>query len=288
VPALRALARAFPDHRLVLAAPAPLAPLAALTQSVDEVVPAAPLAPLPGELRDADLGVNLHGRGPRSHRVLAAAEPRRTIAFFNAEVPESAGGPRWMAGEHEVERWCRLLVESGVAADPDDLRLACPPPEDPAARGATLIHPGAGAPDRCWPVRNWGAVARAEAAAGRRVFVTGDARERALAERVAEAAGLGTDAVLAGTTDLAELAACVAAANRVACVDTGLGHLATALGTPSVLIFGRASLAEWRPRIDGHLHTVLTAPVEVGEVVEALASLPERPAERAAAALVQG
>ena len=43
VPALRALARAFPDHRHVLAAPAALAPLAALTGAVDEVVDTAPL-----------------------------------------------------------------------------------------------------------------------------------------------------------------------------------------------------------------------------------------------------
>ena len=38
VPALRALARAFPEHRRVLAAPAALAPLAALTETVHEVV----------------------------------------------------------------------------------------------------------------------------------------------------------------------------------------------------------------------------------------------------------
>jgi ADP-heptose:LPS heptosyltransferase len=38
VPALRALAAAFPEHRRVLATPAALAPLAALTGAVDEVV----------------------------------------------------------------------------------------------------------------------------------------------------------------------------------------------------------------------------------------------------------
>ena len=51
VPALRALARAFPDHRHVLAAPAALAPLAALTGAVDEVVDTAPLGPAPAGRR---------------------------------------------------------------------------------------------------------------------------------------------------------------------------------------------------------------------------------------------
>ena len=43
VPAYRALARAFPTHRLVLAAPKALAPLAELTGAIDAVVDTAPL-----------------------------------------------------------------------------------------------------------------------------------------------------------------------------------------------------------------------------------------------------
>ena len=46
VPALRALADAFPSHRRLLATPAALAPLARLTGTVHDVVPAEPLAPL--------------------------------------------------------------------------------------------------------------------------------------------------------------------------------------------------------------------------------------------------
>ena len=68
VPALRALARAYPEHRHVLAAPAALAPLAALTGAVDEVVDTAPLGPAPA---GADIAVNLHGRGPQSQRAPA-------------------------------------------------------------------------------------------------------------------------------------------------------------------------------------------------------------------------
>src|SRR5215208_494013 len=75
VPALRALAAAFPHHERVLAAPAPLAPLAELIEgpggsAVDRLAHVRELQPLPPELQRAELAVNLHGRGPQSHRLL--------------------------------------------------------------------------------------------------------------------------------------------------------------------------------------------------------------------------
>jgi ADP-heptose:LPS heptosyltransferase len=243
VPALRALRRAFPEHRLVLAAPASLAPLAALTGAVDETVDTAPLAPLDPRLHGADLAVNLHGRGPQSHEVLEAAGPRRLIAF-------GRGGVAWRAGEHEVERWCRLLRESGIAADPADLRLASPEVPSPAP-GATVVHPGAASGARRWPPDRWSAVARAEREAGRDVVVTGSAAERGLAERVASEAGLAPASVLAGRTSLLELAAAVAAAGRVVCGDTGVAHVASAFGAPSVVLFGPVPPGEWGPPATG-------------------------------------
>jgi len=255
VPALRALARAYPCHRLVLVGPDALAPLALLAGW--ELAPAGELEPVPDELHGADVAANLHGRGPQSHALVRAAHPARAIWFEHLEVPESHGCPRWRAGEHEVERWCRLLTESGIPADPADLQLDPPagqPP--PQSAGATLIHPGAASPARRWPADRFAALARAERAAGRRVVVTGGPDELALAREVAAAGGLSRDAVLAGRTDLLALARAVAAAGRVVCGDTGVAHLATALGTPSVLLFGPTSPAEWGPQ-SSRRHRVL-------------------------------
>ncbi|HEU5485734.1 MAG TPA: glycosyltransferase family 9 protein, partial [Microlunatus sp.] len=68
VPALRAMARAFPHHRRVLLAPSSLAPLAQATGAVDEVVDTTGvgrLGPLPTDVvATAEVAVNLHGRGP--------------------------------------------------------------------------------------------------------------------------------------------------------------------------------------------------------------------------------
>lgn len=289
VPALRALADAFPGHRRVLATPALLAPLAALTGAVDEVVDTAELAPV--RLPRPDVAVNLHGRGPQSHRALLASRPARLLAFAHPDVPETRGAPRWRRGEHEVTRWCRLLEESGIAADPGRLDLTLPGVPAPAvATDATVVHPGASDRARCWPPHRWAAVARSERERGRAVVVTGSGVERPLAAAVAREAGLHPDAVLAGRTDLLQLAAVVAAAERVVCGDTGVAHLATALRTPSVVLFGPVSPAEWGPPPDRPWHVALWAgrrgdphadqvdpgllDIEVADVLDALQGLP--------------
>jgi len=250
VPALRALARAFPDHRRVLAAPRALEPLALLSGAIDEVADAAPLAPLPEELHGADVAVNLHGRGPHSTALLWGTRPGRLVSFG---VP---GGPEWRDGEHEVARWCRLLTESDIPADPAALDLD--PPPGTSRHGATVLHPGAAAPARRWPVERWAAVARAERAAGRDVVVTAGPGEEEAARSVAAVAGLPADRVHAGG-DLADLARLVAGAGRVACADTGVAHLATALRVPSVVLFGPTPPAEWGPPPGRAEHRVLWA-----------------------------
>jgi ADP-heptose:LPS heptosyltransferase len=147
VPALRALADAHPGHRRVLVTTAPLAGLARLTGAVDEVVPAVPLRPVTGVAEGPEVVVNLHGRGPESHRVALALRPERLIAWHNSAA--GVAGPRWRADEHEVARWCRLLTESGIPADPSRLALDVEP--DPDAAGATVVHPGAADAARRWP-----------------------------------------------------------------------------------------------------------------------------------------
>jgi ADP-heptose:LPS heptosyltransferase len=228
---------------------------------VDEVVDTRPLAPLPAALDRPDVAVNLHGRGPESTRVLLATRPRRLLAFAHADVPASAGGPAWPADEHEVRRWCRLLGAYGIVADPDDLDLHLPPDRipPPATQGATLIHPGATSRARQWPPARFAAVAAAEARAGRDVVITGGPHEVDLAGAVAQAAGLGPSASRAGSTSLLGLAGLVGAAGRVVCGDTGVAHLATALRTPSVVLFGPTAPAHWGPPPDRLRHRVLWA-----------------------------
>jgi ADP-heptose:LPS heptosyltransferase len=258
VPALRALARAYPEHERILAAPGVLAPLAEGIDPGVRVQSAGELEALPAHVHGATLAVNLHGRGPQSHRLLRDTGARQFVWFEHGDVAESRGAPVWHPREHEVRRWCRLLSESGIPADPADLDIEPPPGEPPAAaRGATLIHPGAASGARRWPPERFVAVAVRERSLGRPVTITGSASELPLARRIAQRAELAPDSVLAGRTDLTDLMRAVAAADRVICGDTGVAHLATALGTPSIILFGPTSPAAWGPPAGRPWHRVL-------------------------------
>lgn len=257
IPALRGLARAFPEHHRTLVAPSVFSPFRTET-GMDELHDSFDLAPLDASLSRPDVAVDLHGRGPESQRLLLALAPRRLISFRHEDLPATAGHPLWRPDEHEVRRWCRMLTESGVAADPDDLRIDTGRLPASPAPGATVVHPGAASGSRRWPPRRFAAVARAESARGRRVVVTGGADERRLATGVAEMAGLPGESVLAGTTSLVEMAALVAGAGRVVCGDTGVAHLATATATPSVVLFGPVPPSEWGPPT-GQRHIALWA-----------------------------
>jgi ADP-heptose:LPS heptosyltransferase len=252
VPGLRAVRWAHPRARVVLAAPAGLRPLALHTGAVDEVVDTEPLTPLAPELSGADLAVNLHGSGPQSTARLAGTAPRRLVSYGLAD------GPRWDPDEHEVVRWCRLLQESGIPADPRDLLLT-PPPVDPPVRGAVLVHPGAAQVSRRWPPERWADVARALAGAGHELRLTGGPDEQGIAFEVARRAGLPPEHVLAGRTDLLTLCSGVAAARLVVSADTGVAHVATAFGTPSVVLFGPNPPSLWGPPRDRPQHRVLWA-----------------------------
>lgn len=260
VPAIHGIRRANPEHRLVLAVPGWLEPVVALIGGVDVLLPTPGLDDLlplpPGRVETV---VDLHG-GPDSRRVLEALEPRRRCGH----AALGWDGPAWEDGVLERHRWARLVTAHGMPADPEDVAIERPAISSPAP-GAVVVHIGAFYGCRAWPVRRFATVARTLAAAGERVVVTGSAKERDRALQTAELAGLDEDVVLAGRTDLTELAALVADARLLVSVDTGVPHLASAYATPSVVIFGPAPPEQWGPPASGP-HVVLTdARLRVGD-----------------------
>jgi ADP-heptose:LPS heptosyltransferase len=291
-PALRGLRRRFTDHVHLLAAPRALWPIARTSDAVDALLPTAGLHDGHAPASGIDVAVNLHGRGPESHRWLLASEPGIFLAYRHADVPASASGPVWKAAEHEVQRWCRLVGAYDIECDPRDLDLEPPPgPLEPALSGATVLHPGAGAGARRWPSRRWAALARCEYHEGHSVVITAGPGERVLAAAIADASGVPTT-VVDSSHDLGALARTIAAAARVVCGDTGVAHLATAVRTPSVVLYGPTPPALWGPPADRPWNVALwagrvgdphgSAPdrglleISVADVVLALRELPSR------------
>jgi ADP-heptose:LPS heptosyltransferase len=115
--------------------------------------------------------------------------------------------------------------------------------------GFILLHPGASRPSNSWDVGNWQELSRALLAEGRRLVFTGTpgGEARFVEEIVAgldvrggEARGEMRSRVrnVAGQTSCSELAALVEMADALVSPDTGIAHIAHAVGTPSVTLFG--------------------------------------------------
>ena len=257
VPAISALRRAFPEHRLVLAVPGWLEPIVELVDGVDALLPTPGLdAPLELEPGRIDVAVNLHGSGPESRGIVDRLAARLTIAHAVAEIdgdaPADSRMPEWVPELLERRRWVRLLEAYGIEGDADEVRLR-PSTRRSGPVDASVIHVGAFYGSRRWPVERFAAVAGVLRAGGHRVVFTGSAAERDRALAVAEVAGFDEQAVLAGRLDLAEFAAVIEDARVVVSADTGAAHLASAYARPSVVLFGPAPPENWGPPPGPHL-----------------------------------
>ncbi|MCY1158218.1 MAG: glycosyltransferase family 9 protein [Citricoccus sp.] len=257
VAALRGVRRLAPGRRLVLAAPGATGSLLRGLGVVDEVLPMPGLVPFPPVPAGMTV-VNLHGRGPASHRLLQDTRPRRLVAFASGEAHHA--GPAWHAEEHEVDRWCRLVRDAGGECSRADLRLR-PRSEADAARARhagsapVVLHPGAASPARHWPAGRWRRVAAALAADGHAVVVTGSHTEAPLGRTVS--GGLAGVEDQTGRHTLGGLSALIRDAALVLSADTGVAHLATGWCVPSVVLFGPVPPARWGPAVDPDLHEVL-------------------------------
>ncbi|HET7667420.1 MAG TPA: glycosyltransferase family 9 protein [Mycobacterium sp.] len=249
IPALRGLRRAHPDARLVLATPERFRGLALLSGAVDEVDHTPGLTLLRPRRESPALAVNLHGSGPESIGDLLALQPHSLLTHRHDAYP-GLTGPPWRTDVHEVDRWCQLLEWAGIHCDPEDLSITRPHGY-PDRSGTVVIHPGAAYPARRWPAERFAAVAAALHNAGHEVVITGDDSEVDLANAVADGAGLPRTRVFAGTLGLLGLVALIADCRLLICGDTGVGHIATATGAPSVLLFGPTPPNRWGPRGDG-------------------------------------
>jgi lipopolysaccharide heptosyltransferase II len=124
------------------------------------------------------------------------------------------------------------------------------------------IHPGAGAPVKLWRDEGWVQVADALAQRyGARVILTGSAEESALCRAIAE--GVTTKPIVAaGETSLGGLAAIMARCRLVLGVDSGPLHLAVAVGTPTVHLFGPVDSGDFGPWGDPARHIVVTSEMD--------------------------
>jgi heptosyltransferase-2 len=142
-------------------------------------------------------------------------------------APADLPHPQLTVPESEVATWRQRV---GIASD---------------MRPAVALAPGAVGPSKRWTVSGYAELAKRLTAAGVRVWVLGGPDERALATEIA-----GPDESNARDLtgpDLRNAILALGAADVAVSNDSGLLHVAAAVGTPSLGIFGPTSPWHWAP-----------------------------------------
>ncbi len=287
LPVAVALRRLYPQAYIAWAVEKAAAPLIDACRAVDEVVVvpkrmlASPravwqmrqaLAPL-----RADIALDPQGL-TKSSVVGWLSGAARRIGFARPQAREISP---WLnttrivpRGTHMVERYLELLGPLEAAAD--QKREPKPPEPQPIefgleipalvrrdmqsmidsrqlGAGFAVINPGAGWDSKRWLVDRLAAVARSLAMEFGlpSLVVWGNTRERGAAEEVVRLAGRGAN--LAPPTSLLELAAVLERANLVVSADSGPLHLAAAVGTRCVGLFGSTRRELCGPYGPGHV-----------------------------------
>ncbi|HEX5165117.1 MAG TPA: glycosyltransferase family 9 protein [Thermomicrobiales bacterium] len=108
-------------------------------------------------------------------------------------------------------------------------------------------NPGANMLEKRWPADRFTQLASELKRDGISVLLSGGPDDVALASQIARDAGLEDWSILAGRTDIGTLAAILEQAAVYVGPDTGVSHIAAAVGTPTVAIFGPTNPRRYRP-----------------------------------------
>jgi ADP-heptose:LPS heptosyltransferase len=215
-----------------------------------------------------DAAIQLHGSGSISNEVTARIGARVNAGFYEPgrPCPDPTTFLPYPSQGLELRRLLGLVKHLGIPVKGESLEFPVSMKEQADAQriGAEVglepyryvcIHAGASVAERRWPIDQFAIVADAVADRGCTVVLTGSAGEADLTRAIA--AAMRSPAIdLAGKTQIGTLAALLEQARLLVCNDTGVSHIADALGVPSVVISTGDNPERWSPA-DSTLHRIL-------------------------------
>jgi predicted lipopolysaccharide heptosyltransferase III len=216
------------------------------------------------ELRAANYDVvyNLHG-GTTATFLTRATGARHRVGYKTYQYAGlhnyQAPSPLLLWGQqktHSVEQQLALLGWTGVpVTDRPRTQLGVQPEaaeavnERLAAAGLTdrktaLIHPAAAFATKQWATENFSRVAEFLADRGLAPVAIAAPHENAVLDTLMAEASVPIESF---NLSLPEVTALAARSQLFVGNDSGIAHIAAAVGTPSVVIFGSSNVAHWRP-----------------------------------------
>lgn len=262
----RLLLRREPQAELHVVAPPWSLPI---LERMDEVSRAIELPVAHGETAFAKryaIGKALRSEG-YTHAIILPRSLKSALVPFFARVPVRTGfRGEWRYGlindmrpfdRERLNQTVKRFTELGVAAgETDRSKLEYPQLRvEPQAQARTLerlgvtktenvvaLLPGAEyGPAKQWPVRSYADLAGRLARVGVAVWVLGSEKERALGQTITDAAGHEAVRNLCGETRLGEVVDVLGAVRVAVSNDSGLLHIAAAVGANVVAIYGSSS-----------------------------------------------
>jgi ADP-heptose:LPS heptosyltransferase len=282
IPAFRALRKAFPTaHIALISLPWAAEFVARFPDYLDEFIPFPGWPGLPEQAVDAtkitqflqmmqrrqfDLAIQMQGNGTCVNPMMNLLGARTTSGYYPPDLPLYCMHTHlympYLEDQHEIRRHVQLMEFLGIPAQGHDLEFPLTDGDCQRARQVTelrhlepgqyvCIHAG-GISARRWPENRFAQVADALAEKGYSIVLTGTTAEIPIVEQVRSQ--MKAPAIsLAGKTDLGVIGWVLSRAALLVSNDTGVSHIASALKTPSVIIYSTSRPAEWGP-LNQHLH----------------------------------
>ncbi|MBF0404648.1 glycosyltransferase family 9 protein [Candidatus Magnetominusculus xianensis] len=182
------------------------------------------------------VGFNTNERGGLfTHMIPYSHDDYEGKSFFNLIAP--------LIGVKPFDGVPDVFISGGAFIDSGHIEIF--------KTGKTIaIAPGASVKERSWGGDNFGLTAQRLSELGFNIVIIGSQADKSDAVTIKDYCTGAVD--FTGTTSLKDTAPLLKSVSALVCADSGIMHIAYALGTPTVSLFGSGIEKKWAPQGKSH------------------------------------